>query len=245
MLEEAHQVLESRILVVDDSPQNTKLLRLILKDAGYQVTEASSGPEALEKLKSDKPDAMILDVRMPGMSGYEVCRQVRADPEFSMLPVIMLTALMQTSDRIQGIEAGATAFISKPFNKRELIATVQSSLAMAQTAKSAIIPQLPGAVIITSPSWKILGASTAAAALLGTPSGTLSGLDLLMFLKYRGVELPGVELTENDPLTFDQPWTFQTAGTAATESLLGLHTPVKNPEGTLVLRAIILTKPSQ
>ena len=126
MLDEA--IAGATILVVDDAPPNVKLLRLILKDAGYRVLEASSGPEALETLRREKPDAMVLDVRMPGMTGYEVCREIRHDPEFAALPVIMVTALSLTEERIRGIEAGATDFITKPFNKKELLARIQSSL---------------------------------------------------------------------------------------------------------------------
>src|SRR5512133_311343 len=110
------------ILVVDDSAPNVKLLRLILADAGYRVLEAYSGPEALETMRRERPDAMLLDVRMPGMTGYEVCKRVREDPEFAALPVIMVTALSMSEERIMGIESGATDFISKPFNKKELLA---------------------------------------------------------------------------------------------------------------------------
>src|SRR5512133_1588546 len=106
------------ILVVDDSAPNVKLLRVILGAAGYRVLEAYSGPEALAVMHRERPDAMLLDVRMPGMTGYEVCRQIRDDPEFAGLPVIMVTALSQAEERITGIEAGATDFISKPFNKK-------------------------------------------------------------------------------------------------------------------------------
>jgi CheY-like chemotaxis protein len=158
------------ILVVDDAPPNVKLLRLILKDAGYQVLEAGSGPEALDILRREKPDAMVLDVRMPGMTGYEVCQTVRRDPEFSALPVIMVTALSLPEERIRGIEAGATDFISKPFNRKELLARLQASLALAQSARGGILPQLPGAVVIADPAWKILGLSPLASALLGRPS---------------------------------------------------------------------------
>lgn len=158
------------ILVVDDAPPNVKLLRLILKDAGYRVLEAGNGPEALDILRREKPDAMVLDVRMPGMTGYEVCQAVRRDPEFSTLPVIMVTALSLPEERIRGIEAGATDFISKPFNRKELLARIQASLALAQSARGGILPQLPGAVVIAGPDWKILGMSPLASVLLGLPS---------------------------------------------------------------------------
>ena len=165
------------ILVVDDAPLNVKLLRLILKDAGYRVLEASSGPEALEIMRREKPDAMVLDVRMPGMTGYQVCQEVRRDPAFATLPVIMVTALSLPEERIRGIEAGATDFISKPFKKKELLARLVSSLAMAKGIRSGIIPQLPGALVMTDPAWKILAMSPLASVLLGIPVPGISELD--------------------------------------------------------------------
>jgi len=165
------------ILVVDDAPLNVKLLRLILKDAGYQVLEASNGPEALEVMRREKPDAMVLDVRMPGMTGYQVCQEVRRDPAFATLPVIMVTALSLPEERIRGIEAGATDFISKPFKKKELLARLVSSLAMAKGIRSGIIPQLPGALVMTDPAWKILAMSPLASVLLGIPVPGISELD--------------------------------------------------------------------
>ena len=171
------------ILVVDDAPPNVKLLRLILKDAGYRVLEASSGPEALETLRREKPDAMVLDVRMPGMTGYEVCREIRHDPEFAALPVIMVTALSLAEERIRGIEAGATDFISKPFNKKELLARIQSSLVLAKIGMNGIIHQLPGAVVITDPAWRVIGMSPLATILLGIPE---PGLRVLNFAELLG-----------------------------------------------------------
>jgi CheY-like chemotaxis protein len=171
------------VLVVDDAPPNVKLLRLILKDAGYRVLEAASGPEALEVMRREKPDAMVLDVRMPGMDGYQVCREIRRDPEFAALPVIMVTALSLPEERIRGIEAGATDFITKPFNKKELLTRIQASLAMAKAARSGIIPQLPGSVVIVDPDWKILAMSPAASALLGIPAPGVGELDFTGLLE--------------------------------------------------------------
>ncbi|HEX5337331.1 MAG TPA: response regulator [Gallionella sp.] len=158
---------ESTILVVDDSPSNVKLLRVILAAAGYRVLDADSGAEALTILQRDRPDAVLLDVRMPGMSGYEVCRQIRKNLQFASLPVIMVTALSQAEERIAGIEAGATDFISKPFNKKELLARVRASLEMTKFCRSGIVPHLPGALLITDPAWKVLAMSPMASALLG------------------------------------------------------------------------------
>lgn len=183
MLEEALiPGVGATILVVDDAPLNVKLLRLILKDAGYRVLEASSGPEALEMMRREKPDAMVLDVRMPGMTGYEVCQKVRSDPEFATLPVIMVTALSLPEERIRGIEAGATDFISKPFKKKELLARLVSSLAMAKGIRSGIVPQLPDALVMTDPAWKILAMSPLASVLLGLPVPGIAELDFSALL---------------------------------------------------------------
>lgn len=170
------------ILVVDDAHPNVKLLRLILGDAGYRVLEAYSGQEALEVLHRDRPDVMLLDVRMPGMTGYDVCKRIREDPEFAGLPVIMVTALSLTEERIKGIEAGATDFITKPFNKKELLARVRATLAAARYGKSCIVPQLPGAVVVTDSSWKILALSPLVAGLLGIPPGEAMQFDFRQLL---------------------------------------------------------------
>jgi DNA-binding response OmpR family regulator len=116
------------ILVVDDTPQNVKLLADLLSAKGYAVLTASNGAEALAKVRSVKPDLVLLDVVMPGMSGYEVCRHIRADSTTGVLPVVMVTALDPTEERIKGLEAGADEFLTKPINQPELLARVQSLL---------------------------------------------------------------------------------------------------------------------
>ena len=117
-----------RILVVDDQPQNLKLLEQLLMLNGYQAITAASGAECLEKVASEKPDLVLLDVVMPNMSGYDVCRAIRADPATGLLPVVMVTALDPSEERVRGIEAGADDFLSKPINPAELLARVKSLL---------------------------------------------------------------------------------------------------------------------
>jgi class 3 adenylate cyclase len=117
-----------KILVVDDTPLNVKLLADLLELRGYQVNTASSGAEGLAKVASFQPDLLLLDVMMPGMSGYEVCETLRADPATEILPVILVTALDPNEERIKGLEAGADDFLSKPVNQAELIARVRSLL---------------------------------------------------------------------------------------------------------------------
>lgn len=219
------------ILVVDDAPPNVKLLRLILKDAGYRVLEASSGPEALETLRREKPDAMVLDVRMPGMTGYEVCREIRHDPEFAALPVIMVTALSLAEERVRGIEAGATDFISKPFNKKELLARIRSSLALAKVSMNGIIHQLPGAVVITDPAWRVIGMSPLAAILLGIPE---PGLMVLNFVDLLGP-------AEKDLVADgDLPAKFSLRALTSQSALDARQIEVFDPAGHSLLRLITL-----
>ena len=116
------------ILVVDDQPQNIELLEAHLVPQGYEIVEATSGEEALEKLSANQIDLILLDVMMPGMDGFEVTRRIRQDTAHRLLPIILVTALRETEDRVKGIEAGCDDFLSKPVDKMELLARVRSLL---------------------------------------------------------------------------------------------------------------------
>jgi adenylate cyclase len=118
----------AKILVVDDTPRNVKLLADLLAVKGYSVVTAGSGREALSKLEAEEPDLILLDVVMPEMSGYEVCRKIRENPATRMLPVVMVTALDPAEERVKGIDAGADDFLTKPINQAELLARVKSLL---------------------------------------------------------------------------------------------------------------------
>ena len=105
--------MPEKILVVDDVPVNVKLLADLLTVKGYDVVTAANGAEALAKVETDRPGIVLLDVMMPGMSGYDVCRKIRENPATTMLPIIMVTALDPSQERVKGIEAGADDFLTQ------------------------------------------------------------------------------------------------------------------------------------
>src|SRR4030043_2326038 len=116
------------ILVVDDEPQNIELLEAHLVPQGYEIVKAANGEEALGKLSDTQIDLILLDVKMPDMDGFEVTRRVRQDNTHRLLPIILVTVLRETEDRVKGIEAGCDDFISYPVDKMELLARVRSLL---------------------------------------------------------------------------------------------------------------------
>jgi two-component system KDP operon response regulator KdpE len=116
---------QPRILVVDDDARFVRVLRVNLETRGYKVSVAFDGPSALAMADAWAPDLVILDLRMPGMDGYEVCQRIRA---YSSVPIIMLTGLAQESDKVKGLDAGADDYLIKPFNVEELLARVRAAL---------------------------------------------------------------------------------------------------------------------
>ncbi|MDZ7760739.1 MAG: response regulator [Desulfovermiculus sp.] len=116
------------ILIVDDQPQGIELLEAHLVPQGYEIVKAASGEEALEKLSSNQIELILLDVLMPGMDGFEVTRRIRQETAHRLIPIILITALQETEDRVKGIEAGCDDFLSKPLDKMELFARVRSLL---------------------------------------------------------------------------------------------------------------------
>lgn len=125
--------MSARVLVVDDILPNVKLLEAKLSSEYYDVLTASNGPEALEKVETQSPDIVLLDVMMPGMDGFEVCRRIKANPATAHIPVVMVTALTDASDRIKGLESGADDFLSKPLNDVALMSRVRSLVRLKMT----------------------------------------------------------------------------------------------------------------
>jgi putative two-component system response regulator len=115
-----------RVLVVDDIEANRNLVTALLTRDGYDIEAVADGPAALESVQRDPPDLILLDVMMPGPTGFDICRVLKADAVTRLIPIILITALQQSDDRVQGFDAGADDFISKPFNAHELRARVRS-----------------------------------------------------------------------------------------------------------------------
>jgi two-component system, OmpR family, phosphate regulon response regulator PhoB len=114
------------ILVVDDEPPIVDLVRFTLEDADVRVVEASDGAEALVVARQTIPDLVLLDVHMPGLDGFEVCRQLRREPSLARTPIVMLTAAGQEADRARGRAAGADEYLTKPFSPLALLALVEA-----------------------------------------------------------------------------------------------------------------------
>lgn len=123
----------SKILIVDDEPFNIDCLEQELEDLGYATVSARNGREALEKVATEAPDLILLDVMMPLMDGFTVCRMLKEDDETRLIPIVIMTALDGIDERIKGIEAGADDFLIKPVNQRELLARIQTALRLKHT----------------------------------------------------------------------------------------------------------------
>lgn len=117
---------DPRVLVVDDDPVILRLLEVNFRLDGFEVATASRGDDAIAAVDRDPPDALVVDVMMPGVDGYEVCERLRGDPRFSDLPIVMLTARSQDEDRTRGAEFGIAGYVTKPFDPADLVAFVRS-----------------------------------------------------------------------------------------------------------------------
>lgn len=128
---------KTSILLVDDEPQLLRLVRSNLELAGYRVFTAMDGRTALQLVDTEMPDLMILDIMLPEMDGYELCRRIR---EFSSVPIIMLTAKVEDSDKVRGLKLGADDYLTKPFSVQELLARIEAVLRRARSPEEAKAP---------------------------------------------------------------------------------------------------------
>jgi twitching motility two-component system response regulator PilG len=119
---------KNRILIVEDEESLLKLESILLSAKGYIVTGVMDGRTALEKISMEKPDLVLLDIMLPSLDGFEVCRRIKEDPETGAIPVVILTARKNSQDHARGLEAGADAYITKPFKSMQVMETIASLL---------------------------------------------------------------------------------------------------------------------
>ncbi|MFA5338525.1 MAG: response regulator [Candidatus Omnitrophota bacterium] len=157
------------ILAVDDQLQSVELLEAYLVPQGYEIVKAASGEEALKILSGDQIDLVLLDIMMPRMSGIEVLEKLRADEKTRLIPVVMVTALRETEDKVKALEAGCDDFISKPFDKVELLARVKSILKISYYLRQldekekfkAVVDKISDGIAICSPDYLIKDSNAA------------------------------------------------------------------------------------
>jgi two-component system, cell cycle response regulator DivK len=122
--------MNKRILVVEDQPDNRRILRDLLGNAGYELIEAETGEEALTALEAQRPDLILMDIQLPVMDGYEATRRIRSKPELKSIPIIAVTSYALAGDEAKALAVGCNAYITKPFSPRALLAKVQEHLAL-------------------------------------------------------------------------------------------------------------------
>lgn len=138
--------MTEKILIVDDDPELLRLIAYPLHQAGYKTLGATDGAQALEKVRSERPDLMILDIMLPGPDGIEVCKQLRGNPETVTLPIIMLSALTDVDDKIKGLEAGADEYLTKPISPKEIVVRVRALLERTARLRQ-VQPRVGGKVL--------------------------------------------------------------------------------------------------
>ena len=146
----------ARVLVVEDSQDIADLIRLFLEKDGHDVTTLASGGDALRRARSDRPDLVVLDLMLPGLDGLHVCQALRADAATAAVPIIMLTARGEESDRVRGLELGADDYVTKPFSPRELAARVAALLRRVDRPQPAVAVLTYGPLSIDSDRHRVL-----------------------------------------------------------------------------------------
>ncbi len=235
--------MTQRILAVDDNPINLKIVSGTLTHAGYEVMTASSGSEALAKVNKIRPDLIILDVMMPDMDGYEVCKRLRGNSATAHTPIVMLTAHDTLEEKIKGFEVGADEYLSKPFQPAELAAHISALLRRAPASPPVKAPPIKARVIAVYSLRGGMGVSTLAANLgialaqLWGPSTVLVDMCLafgqtaLMFnlpLRNTWADLAGIDAKELDADTVNQVLLTHSSGVSV------LATSRKPEQGELI-----------
>ena len=135
-MEKNSMLTEGTILIVDDTPENLTLLRSMLTEKGYRVLAAINGEMALKAVRTNLPDLILLDIRMPGMDGYEVCKQLKSEEKTRKIPVIFISALNEVDDKVKALSLGGVDYITKPFQAEEVLARIKTHLALRSLQKS-------------------------------------------------------------------------------------------------------------
>jgi two-component system alkaline phosphatase synthesis response regulator PhoP len=212
------------ILVVDDEPHIIELATLYLENEGYRVVSAADGAQALEKIKTEPPALVVLDLMLPGVNGWEVCRQVRAR---SKLPIIMLTARSDDVDKIVGLELGADDYVTKPFNPRELVARVKAVL-----RRTDALPPIEGERLVKAGSLTIDPARREARMAGKTLELRTKEFDLLRVLaEHQGMVLRREQL-------LDLVWGFDYYGETRTVDVHVAHLRQQLGDGPVVIETV-------
>jgi two-component system cell cycle response regulator DivK len=117
-----------RILVIEDHEENSRILRDLLTSGGYEIIEATTGPEGVSMAEQERPDLILMDIQLPGIDGYEATRQIKANPTLHQIPIIAVTSYALSGDDTQALEAGCDAYVAKPFSPRALLGKVREYL---------------------------------------------------------------------------------------------------------------------
>ncbi|MBI4392038.1 MAG: response regulator [candidate division NC10 bacterium] len=178
------------ILMVDDEVHNLDLLEALLLPQGYRLRRAKGGEEALAAVAAERPDLILLDVMMPHVDGFEVCRRLKADAGTRFIPVVMVTSLRDLEDRLRGIEVGADDFLSKPVNRHELLSRVRACLRLGyyrhlaeeRARFDAVVAELRDGIVVCDAAFRVASSNRAALALLDLTEEGWTGRDLLEHL---------------------------------------------------------------
>jgi two-component system alkaline phosphatase synthesis response regulator PhoP len=220
----------SRILVVDDDREIVRLVRSYLERAGYQVVTAYNGETALHTLRRERPDLLVLDLMLPDRDGWDLTRLIRTDDTLADIPIIMLTARVEDSDKIVGLEIGADDYITKPFNPREVVARVRALLRRSQRSTSGTSPQ------ILQVGWLILDIGRRELIVGGKPVElTPSEFELLQVL----MTSPGYAFTRDELLEKALGYAYEGMGRTLDSHIKNLRRKIEpDPQKTTYIQTI-------